>query len=121
MQSETPIGERIEICTEVARWVAHRAQKKNVAVDNYQLELHCLSRSMCTAEEWGWIMRKAAAFKDFNQQIAQKIENEEARLAEKLYELGKVQSMIFNKEGQVWVQTPARARGLYFVSLKQRA
>jgi hypothetical protein len=43
------------------------------------------------------------------------IAGEEARLAEKLYELGKMQPMVYGRDGKSWKQTPAGTRGLYFV------
>jgi hypothetical protein len=41
---------------------------------------------------------------------------EEARLADKLYELGRTQVMIYSRGGKIWKQTPA-GRGSYIVSL----
>lgn len=64
----TPTGERLEACTSIAHTLACCAQKKDVAVDNYQLELqcelHCLINGICTKEEWGWIVREAAVLRD---------------------------------------------------------
>ena len=51
---------------------------------------------------------------DLHQQLA----DEERRLAEKLYELGRTQVMIYSRGEKVWKQTPA-GRGSYIVSLKR--
>lgn len=49
--------------------------------------------------------------------VRQQIAEEESRLAEKLYELGKMQAMIFRgRDSNIWRQAPAGWRGLYVLS-----
>jgi hypothetical protein len=57
-----------------------------------------------------------------NELLQQKLTDEEARLAQKLYELGKGRTMVFgDRSGKIWKQTPAGSRGMYLLSLKRQS
>ena len=50
-------------------------------------------------------------------EMHQQVAAEESRLAQKLYELGKMQALIFRgQDRKIWRQTPAGERGLYVLS-----